>query len=481
MSARPKQLHVNLFEMACVSHIVHGMWRMPGNNRHRMGEMAYWLEVAKLSEEGLFDAVFLADVIGTYDRFGAGDAPALREGVQIPNLDPLMLVPAMAAVTRHVGFGVTFSTTYEPPFAFARRMATLDLLTGGRVGWNVVTSYLRSAAQNFGLDDEIPHDRRYAIADEYMDVLYKLWEGSWDDAAVRNDAAAGIYTNPDAVRRINHTGTHFRVAGPHLVQPGRQRTPVVFQATGSPAGLEFAARHAEVVFIGGQTTADVRANIARTRERARAHGRHGDDIRFIVMAGIVTDTTDALARKKLEKYQQYYSTEGALVHAQAEIDLRRYDPNERIGDVLRREGVTFGNMNRRFRPDQTIGSALRQIATFDEGRFFAIGSPTTVATQIEGWLDIDGVDGINLRQYHSFDTARDFIDLIIPELQRRGRYRTAYTPGESLRERLFERPGQARLPERHFAARYRDPAALHAPAAPLFPDEPAPSPLSKAS
>ena len=470
MSARARQLHVNLFEMACVSHIVHGMWRAPGNNRHRFGEMSYWLEVAKLAEEGLFDAVFLADVVGTYDRFGDGTAAALREGLQIPNLDPLMVVPAMAAVTENLGFGVTFSTTYEPPFAFARRMATLDLLTGGRVGWNIVTSYLRSAARNFGLDDEIPHTQRYAIADEYLDVLYKLWEGSWDDDAVVNDARAGLYANPDAVRPINHAGRHFRVAGPHLVSPGQQRTPVLFQATGSPDGLEFAARHAEVVFIGGQTTEAVRANIARTRERARAHGRNGDDIRFIVMAGIIADTTQSLAEKKLETYRRYYSVEGALVHAQAEIDLRRYPADARIGDILKREGVPFGNMGRRFHPEQTVGSALRQIASFDEGRFFAVGTPDRIADEIERWLDIDGIDGSNLRQYHTFETARDFINLVVPELQRRGRYRTAYTPGETLRERLFG-AGRARLPEQHFGSRYRDPAALHAPASPLFPSE----------
>ncbi|OUI87333.1 LLM class flavin-dependent oxidoreductase [Acetobacter tropicalis] len=471
-----KQLHVNLFEMACVSHIVHGMWRAPGNNRHRYGEMDYWLETAKLAERGLFDAVFLADVVGTYDRFGESNDAALRGGVQIPNLDPLMLVPAMAAVTKNLGFGVTFSTTYEPPFAFARRMGTLDLLTKGRVGWNVVTSYLKSAAQNFGLDDEIPHDNRYAIADEYMDVLYKLWEGSWDEDAVLKDATTGVYTNPASVRSIHHTGQHFRVAGPHLVEPSRQRTPVLFQATGSPAGLEFAARHAEVVFIGGRTTEEVRHNIATTRQRAVAHGRQPDDIRFIVMAGIIVDETDALAARKLEHYRNYYSVEGALVHAQAEIDLRHYDINERIGDVLLREGLSFGNMGRRFRPEQTIGSALKQIASFDEGRFFVAGSPDTVANQIENWLDVDGIDGINLRQYHSFDTAQDFISLVVPELQKRGRYRTAYTQDETLRERLFE-AGRARLPTQHFGSRYRNPDNLKAPAAPLFSS----LPFSKAS
>ncbi|NLI28366.1 MAG: LLM class flavin-dependent oxidoreductase, partial [Acetobacter sp.] len=189
--------------MACVSHIVHGMWTAPDNNRHRFGEMAFWLEQARLAEDAGFDAIFLADVIGVYDRFNGLD-PALRLGVQIPNLDPLSLIPAMAAVTTRLGFAATFSTTYEPPFAFARRMSTLDLLTEGRVGWNIVTSYLPNAARNFGLADEIEHDERYERAEEYLEVLYKLWEQSWDEDALAIDRENAVFTHPDRVHYINH-------------------------------------------------------------------------------------------------------------------------------------------------------------------------------------------------------------------------------------------------------------------------------------
>src|SRR5690606_9751677 len=177
----PKNIHLNLFEMNTVGHISHGLWVHPDNNRHRFNDIEFWTELAQLLEAGLFDAVFLADVIGAYDGFRGGPETALREAVQIPNNDPAMIVPAMAAVTTHLGFAITFSTTYEPPFAWARRLSTLDHLTKGRVGWNVVTSYLPNAARNFGYDEEVPHDYRYEIADEYLDVTYKLWEGSWDD------------------------------------------------------------------------------------------------------------------------------------------------------------------------------------------------------------------------------------------------------------------------------------------------------------
>ena len=217
----PKRLILNLFEMNTVSHITHGLWRLPDNNRHRFNDIEYWIELATMLEAGGFDAVFLADVIGAYDVFRSGTETALREGLQIPSNDPLLVIPAMAAVTKHLGFGVTFSTSYEPPFAFARRMSTLDHLTKGRVGWNIVTSYLPNAARNFGLDGEIPHDLRYKIADEYLDVLYKLWEGSWDDDAVVRDAENNVYSDPTKVRYINHVGEHFTVSGPHLCEPSQ--------------------------------------------------------------------------------------------------------------------------------------------------------------------------------------------------------------------------------------------------------------------
>ena len=266
----PKKLHVNLFEMNCVGHISHGLWVHPDNNRHRFNDIEFWMELAQLLEYGTFDAVFLADVIGTYDGFRGGPETAISEAVQIPNNDPLLVIPAMAAVTKGLGFAATFSTTYEPPFAFARRMSTLDHLTKGRVAWNIVTSYLPNAARNFGLPDEIDHDQRYQIADEYLDVLYKLWEGSWDDDAVIQDRENRVYTDPKKVRYINHVGKHYRVAGPHLSQPSRQRTPVLYQAGSSEAGRAFGGRHAEAVFIGGNSLENTRSSIDSYRAQQAA-------------------------------------------------------------------------------------------------------------------------------------------------------------------------------------------------------------------
>ncbi|WP_374438877.1 LLM class flavin-dependent oxidoreductase [Pseudomonas panipatensis] len=467
-----KPLHVNLFEMNCVSHIVHGLWAHPDNQRHRFNDIDYWTELAQLLEYGTFDGVFLADVVGAYDRFRGGPETALREAVQIPSNDPLLVIPAMAAVTRNLGFGATFSTTYEPPFAFARRMSTLDHLTRGRVGWNIVTSYLPNAARNFGLDGEVPHDRRYEIADEYLDVLYKLWEGSWDDDAVILDRAQRVYTDPRKVRYIEHVGEHFKVAGPHLCQPSRQRTPVLFQATGSAAGGEFAGRHAEVVFTGGATPREVRQNIQRMRERARAHGRDPATLKFIVQAAVIVGRSDLDVHDKLQSYRRLQSLDGALAHMQSAVDLAAYPPQTRLADLPGGLSGPWAGLAASD-PQATVGQLARRLGGFDEGRFFVAGTPGVVADEIEKWLDEDGIDGINLRQFLSFETARDFIELVVPELRRRGRFRDSYNDGETLRERFFG-AGRARLPDDHYGARYRDPAALRQPAAPLrFSAEPA--------
>jgi FMN-dependent oxidoreductase (nitrilotriacetate monooxygenase family) len=341
-------------------------------------------------------------------------------------------------------------------------MSTLDHLTRGRVGWNIVTSYLPNAARNFGLDDEVPHDQRYEIADEYLDVLYKLWEGSWDDDAVVQDRARRIYTDPARVRAIDHVGEHYRVTGPHLCAPSPQRTPLLFQASGSPAGLEFAARHAEIVFIGGHTQQAARANIARTRERVQAHGRSRDAVKFVVMAGIIVARNDAEVATKLDTYRRLVSTEGALAQALTAVDLTTFRRDLRIADLVAGGEPGGETLYRRFRPEQTVGEALDAMGSLHEDRFFVAGTPDQVADRIELWLDEDGIDGINLRQYLSFETVRDFIELVVPELRRRGRFRTSYADGETLRERLFG-AGRARLPGEHFGARYRDPEALRLP------------------
>jgi FMN-dependent oxidoreductase (nitrilotriacetate monooxygenase family) len=246
-----KQIRLNAFNMNCVGHIHHGLWKHPRDNSIDYNKPQYWTELAQLLERGLFDAVFLADIIGVYDVLGDGIEVTAKEAVQLPVNDPTYVVPIMAQATRHLGFGVTANLTYEHPYLFARRMATLDHLSGGRVGWNIVTGYLDSAARAVGLKQQIDHDDRYDRGDDFLDAFYKLLEGSWEDGAVLADRARGMYADPARIHRVHHDGPFYRIDGVYnLTEPSPQRTPVLFQAGASQRGNQFAARHAECVFTG---------------------------------------------------------------------------------------------------------------------------------------------------------------------------------------------------------------------------------------
>ena len=245
--------------------------------------------------------------------------------------------------------------------------------------------------------------------------------------------------------------------------PSPQRTPVLFQATGSPAGIEFAGRHAEVVFTGGRTAEDFRRNATAMRDAARRHGRNADDLRFIVQAGVVVARTEEEAAEKWRLYKENTSIEGILAHASLPVDLTAFPPETLVADALLAAGVPASAVPH-LRPDATVAQALESIRAGREDRYFVAGTPRVVADEIERWLDDDGVDGINLRQYHSFDTVRDFVDLVVPELRRRGRLREGDEP-TTLRDRLFGRGHQ--LPSRHIARRYRGGANLDVPVEPL--------------
>ncbi len=271
MSGR-KLIRLNGFKQSTVSHAAVGAWRHPDNQSHRYRELDYWIETARTLEEGLFDGLFVADVLGVLDTHGGSIAGTLKQGVQTPSTDPLLAVSAMAAATKHLGFAITVSTTYEQPYALARKLTTLDHLTGGRIGWNIVTSALESAARNLGHETQVPHDERYAIADEFLEVVYKLWEGSWEDDAVVLDRAAGIFADPAKVHPIRHKGRYFSVPDAFLSEPSPQRTPVLFQAGVSGVGRDFAARHAEGIFIAVHRPDLARGIVEDVRQRAERFG-----------------------------------------------------------------------------------------------------------------------------------------------------------------------------------------------------------------
>ena len=258
-----KEIRLNAFAMNCVAHQSPGLWTHPRDRTADYNRLPYWIDLARTLERGRFDGLFLADVLGVYDVFGGSPDAALRNATQTPVNDPLLLISAMAAVTENLGFGVTCTLSYEPPYPFARRMSTLDHLTEGRIGWNVVTGYLDSAARGAGKDKQTAHDDRYDVADEYMEVVYKLWEGSWEDDAALRDRARGIFADPSKVHRVRHEGNNYRLDAIHLSEPSPQRTPVLYQAGTSPRGRQFAAQHAECVFMSGPSAKVDRAACGR--------------------------------------------------------------------------------------------------------------------------------------------------------------------------------------------------------------------------
>jgi alkanesulfonate monooxygenase len=455
-----KQIRLNAFEMNCVSHQSPGLWRHPRDRSRDYKKLSYWIELAQILERGLFDGMFIADVLGVYDVFGGDARAALTHAAQVPVNDPLLLVSAMAAATQHLGFGVTANLSFEPPHTFARRMSTLDHLTEGRIGWNIVTGYLDSAARAAGRDKQTAHDDRYDIAEEYLELVYKLWEGSWADDAVKADAASGIFADPDRVRAINHRGEHFRLDALHLSEPSPQRTPVLYQAGTSSAGRAFASRHAECVFMSGPSKKAIAPRVAAIRDGAEKGGRDRNSILMFTMATAILGHTDAEAHAKLDDYRRYADLEGALtlLSGWTGVDFSRLDPDQIVQHVENEAGRTSLENITRADPSRTwtVRQAAEHVAVGGIGPVF-VGSPSTVADQFEDWVDATDIDGFNLCFAVRPETFADVADLLVPELQRRGRYKTAYAEG-TLRKKLLGH--SARLQPPHVGAGFRwDPNA----------------------
>ena len=449
-----QEIRFNAFEMNCVAHQSPGLWRHPRDRSRDYRSLKPWIDLARTLERGLFDGIFLADVLGIYDVFGQSPAAALAHAAQVPVNDPLLLVPAMAAATEHLGFGVTVTLTYEPPLPFARRMSTLDHLTDGRIGWNIVTGYLDSAARGAGQAAQRGHDDRYAAAEDYMALVYKLWEGSWADDAVLADRETGVFTRPDRVRRITHEGPHYRLDALHLCEPSPQRTPVLYQAGTSPAGRAFAGRHAECVFMSGPSKQVIGPRVASIRAAALEAGRDPAKILIFAMMTVIVAPTDAEAEALLADYRTYADFEGALtlMSGWTGIDFSTLDPDAIVQHVENDAGRTALENITRADPGRTW--TVRQVAEHVSlGGIgpVVVGSPQTVADALEGWIDETGLDGFNLVYAVRPETFVNVVDLLVPELQRRGRYKRRYAPG-TLREKLS---GQARLSAPHPAAAYR--------------------------
>jgi FMN-dependent oxidoreductase (nitrilotriacetate monooxygenase family) len=450
MTAKKKIL-LNAFNMNSVGHINHGLWTHPRDRSTDFNSLSYWTSLARTLERGLFDGIFLADIVGVYDIYQGNVDLVLKETIQLPVNDPLMLVSAMAGVTEHLGFGVTVNLSAEAPYIFARRISTLDHLTDGRLGWNIVTGYLDSAARALGQSAQDEHDSRYDRADEFLELCYKLWEGSWADDAVINDRSGRLYADPSKVQPVNHHGRFYRSEGYHLSSPSRQRTPVLYQAGSSGRGREFAARHAECVFIIATDKAAARVASRAIREATVAAGRRPEDVKIFVGITVITGRTKAEADDKHEEYKRYASPEAGLAHfaAGTGIDFSKYDLDETIsyGTSNAIQSVTQLAQQKRWTKRQLLGEV--EIG----GRYPRIvGDAAHVADELAAWMEEGDIDGFNLTRTVTPESYEDFIDIVVPELQQRGLYKTAYEDG-ALRQKIF---GQGeRLPERHAGAGFR--------------------------
>ena len=449
-----KKMQIYAFDMNCVGHINHGMWTHPRDRSVNYTDLDYWVDFARTAERGRLDGIFLADIVGVYDVYKNSPAPVIETGAQIPVNDPLMPISAMAYVTKHLGFGVTVNTTYEPPFLLARRMSTLDHLTKGRIGWNIVTGYLDSAARSMGFEKLPEHDARYDAAEEYLEILYKLWEGSWDDDAVLRDRNRGIFADASKVRAVSHQGQYYKMEGIHLAEPSPQRTPLLFQAGASARGQDFAARHAECVFIAGPTPQSARPAVDALRAKTLANGRGEDAIKVLSLITVVVGRTENEAQEKLEDYRRHASVEASLAHYSASVgvDFSKYE----LDDVIDQSSTNANQSalaaitkqaakpvtKRQIIDQMVLGSRMKPI----------VGSPEQVADTLQRWIEEGGIDGFNLARTVTPESLNDFVDLVVPVLQERGLFKADYAEGP-LRQKLFG--GNGRLSASHPAAQFR--------------------------
>ncbi|KAF2832389.1 Nitrilotriacetate monooxygenase component A/pristinamycin IIA synthase subunit A [Ophiobolus disseminans] len=461
-----KRILLNAFDMNGIGHISAGQWRNPQDKSVTKSRLDYWIYLAKLLDDNGFNALFLADNFGSHNVYTRSHAPAIRAGSQWPLYDPFVVVSAMAAVTKSVTFGITACTTFEPPFILAKRFSTLDHITNGRIAWNVVTSWSDNAARAMGLEKLPEHDSRYDMADEYLSLMYKLWEGSWADDAVLQDSKRGIFADPEKVRKINHQGKYFKSVSAHQVDPSPQRTPVIFQAGMSPAGAKFGSKHAECVFIGGLNPAIVQSRIETTRQLAAEQGRDPSDIKFFIQFTPILGATDEEAQAKLEHHRKYAIPEGglALFAGTSGIDLSSFDWDEELPTDF--EDPRLG----RFSPAQRerllarpkgytswTPRILGQYQTIGGSGNFYVGSGKTIADKMEEWITQADVDGFNIGHVAVPQAWEDVVEFLLPELKERGWLGDGGypVPGGTARENLSGREGASRLNASHPGSRFK--------------------------
>ena len=421
-------------------------WRYPGGTPDANFNLKALVQYAQTLERGKFDAFFMADHLAVLNM----PMEALKRSATVTSFDPLTLLPALAMATKHLGLIATASTTFEPAYTIARRFASLDHISEGRAGWNLVTTSNPDAALNFGMDDQMPHAERYSRAREFFDVVTGLWD-SWADDAFIRDVESGIYFDPARLHVLDHKGKYLKVRGPLNIARPVQGWPVVVQAGASDAGRQLAAETAEVVFAAGGPLKGAQEFYADVKARTARVGRNPDHIKILPGAFVVVgDSLDEAKEKRarLDSLVNYDSSIAAVSIALG-VDARKFDPDKPLPDDIPETQASKSGRDRVIELGKRENLTVRQIAgrLGGYGGLGMLGTPQMIADQMEEWLVGEACDGFNVMFPYLPGGLDDFVDKVVPELQRRGLFRKEYE-GRTLRENL----GLPRPDNRFFAA-----------------------------
>ncbi|SEE78270.1 FMN-dependent oxidoreductase, nitrilotriacetate monooxygenase family [Rhizobiales bacterium GAS188] len=429
---RSRQLRLGAFMRPVSIHT--SAWRYPGAYPDANFNFAHLKRFAQTLERGKFDAFFMADHLAVMNM----PMSALKRSATVTSFDPLTLLPALAAVTEHIGLIATASTTYNEPYHVARKFASLDHISGGRAGWNLVTSANPQEALNFGLDEHVEHGERYHRAREFFDVVTGLWD-SWADDAFIRDVESGIYFDPDKLHVLDHKGEHLKVRGPLNIARPIQGWPVIVQAGASEAGRQIAAETAEAVFSGVNNLADAQRFYADVKSRMAKIGRNREHLKILPGAFVIVGDSVAEAREKKKRLDGLVHPDSGIASLSVRLghDVSGFDLDgplpeipesnasksgrEKLVELARRENMTVRELA------QYVGGAF--------GTLEMIGTPQTIADQMEEWLETEGCDGFNVMFPYLPEGLDDFVDRVVPELQKRGLFRREYE-GTTLRENL---------------------------------------------
>ncbi|MED4452335.1 LLM class flavin-dependent oxidoreductase [Metabacillus fastidiosus] len=439
MTINKKEMKLGAFFMIPGHHVA--AWRHPEAEAHNIMTFDFIKRLAQTAERGKFDVVFLADGYAVRGK----KQNTIGQTVNT-SFEPFTLLSALSTVTENVGLVGTVSTTYNEPFHVARKFASLDHLSGGRAGWNVVTSGSNAEARNFNLEQHLLHEKRYERAEEFVDVVTKLWD-SWEDDALIIDKEAAEFANSSKIHNVNHKGKWFSVEGPLNISRSPQGYPVIVQAGSSEAGKELAARTAEVIFTAWQTLEEAQAFYADVKGRMKKYGRSPDELKIMPGVFPVIGRTEEEAEENKLLLEQLIPEEAGLtlLSNMISVDLSGYPVDGPLPDLPELEEVNGGKS--RFtllkdladRENLTIRQLYQRIAGA-RGHREIKGTPEQIADQLQEWFENGAADGFNIMPPYLPGGLDDFVDLVIPILQERGLFRTEYT-GNTLRENLgLKRP-----------------------------------------